>query len=219
MNRQSQWLFETPFILNTSYYSDPDVRLEFESKSENKFRNCSNTQKGSIQSAINQAIKSVRKAAAFVGSAYGRPTKMSPNKRQLLVKHFHTTDRENLRKILGKLLSIQQAFEEGLRIKCEVATCKEVGWCGYARTTQWFGGSGDIHICFDRRNKACNFANLSRDEQQAVIIHEVAHRHVGIDGDTYYWDTQNYRRLSPKKAMNNADSYAWFSVELGLLSP
>jgi|GEM_PF-3428360 len=34
MNRQSQWLFETPFPSNASYYSHPFVRLEFEDGEE-----------------------------------------------------------------------------------------------------------------------------------------------------------------------------------------
>jgi Lysine-specific metallo-endopeptidase len=218
MSRQSQWLFEAPLTSNTSYYSDLNVHLEFEDKPENEFKTCNDSQKRLIQRASDQAMKSVAKAEAFVGSAYGRPSKMSPNRRQLLVKHFHTTDRDDLREILGKLLSIRRALEKGLSIKCEATTCKVQGWCGYANTTQVFGGFGDIHICFDQRNKACNFANLNFNEQQAVVIHEVAHRHVGIDRDTYYW-SPGYSQLSPKKAMNNADSYAWFSVEMGLLLP
>ena len=61
--------------------------------------------------------------------------------------------------------------------------------------------------------------NLTPAAKAAVIIHEAAHRHVGIEDQVYVWEkpplsAKDYRRLSPAKAMNNADSYAWFCAEL-----
>jgi hypothetical protein len=105
-----------------------------------------------------------------------------------------------------------------LKFECET-NCGTGGKCGYAWATQWFGGYGDIHLCFDNRHGACSFLNLNSQEQAAVIIHEAAHRHVGIDDKVYVWErpplsSRDYSKLTSKEAMDNADSYAWFSVEL-----
>jgi len=91
--------------------------------------------------------------------------------------------------------------------------------CGYANATQWFGGFGKIRVCFDNRPTTCSFTKLNLQEQAALLIHEAAHRHVGIDDKAYVWEnptnsSRDYSKLTSKQAMDNADSYAWFCVEL-----
>jgi hypothetical protein len=203
---------------------DYDELDEEQKKPENEFENCSNLQKNRLQTASNWAKDAVSRAAAVVGSAYGRPDRMSPRTRQVLIKHFRTTDRDDLLKILLKLRSIKKAFEEGVNFKCETKCdpIRGVIPCGHALSTQWFGGFGDVHICFDSRPNGCDFTNLSAYSQTALIIHEVAHRYVGVHDQAFFNDARQAYfdssgrgvRLSSKNAMNNADSYAYFSLDL-----
>jgi hypothetical protein len=196
----------------------PATNLGQATRTENKFDDCSNAQKNAIEATFQIARRSVTNAAAVLGSVYGRPSGMSNRTRQLLERHFHTIDRDNILEIFRNLFRIDQAFQKGLKFECET-NCGTNRKCGYAWATQWFGGYGDIHICFDNRRGACSFLNLSPQEQAAVIIHEAAHRHVGIDDKAYVWErpplsSRDYSKLTSKEAMDNADSYAWFSVEL-----
>lgn len=196
----------------------PATNLGQAARIENKFDNCANTQKNAIEAAFLNARRFLSSAAAVLGTVYGRPSSMSNRTRRLLERHFHTTDRGNILKIFRNLFRIDQAFQKGLKFECET-NCGTGGKCGYAWATQWFGGYGDIHLCFDNRHGACSFLNLNSQEQAAVIIHEAAHRHVGIDDKVYVWErpplsSRDYSKLTSKEAMDNADSYAWFSVEL-----
>jgi len=189
-------------------------------KGENKFDQCWEPQKNVIQAAFLTARKFVNRASAVLGSGYGRPDRMTQRTRDLLNRHLHTTKRDNILRIFRTIFRIQQAFDKGLNFECET-NCRggKVRQCGYAWATQWFGGYGDIHICFDTRPGHCGFMSLTPEERAALIIHEAAHRHVGVDDKAYVWqrtppDPRDYSRLTPKQAMDNADSYAWFCVEL-----
>ena len=191
-------------------------------RTENKFDQCSVTQKNAIQAAFANAQRALNNAAAILGTAYGKGA-MAPRTRQLLNRHFHTTDRRNVGDILRNVFRIGQAFQKGLDFKC-LGYCGPLTTganprCGYASATQWFGGSGSIRLCFDNRPTTCSFTGLNLQEQAALIIHEAAHRRVGIDDKAYVWEnptnsSRDYSRLTPGQAMDNADSYAWFCVEL-----
>jgi len=197
---------------------------EEQEKPENEFENCSNVQKNRLQAVSNWARNAVTRAAGLVGNAYGRPDRISPRTGQVLIRHFRTTDHDDLLKILLKLRSIQKAFDKGVSFKCETKCdpIRGVIPCGHALSTQWFGGFGDVHICFDGRPKYCDVNRLSAYEQTALIIHEVAHRYTGIDDQAFYdavrqdyFDKSGTRvRLDAKRAMNNADSYAYFALDL-----
>jgi Lysine-specific metallo-endopeptidase len=180
-------------------------------KSENEFEDCSNAQKIEIQKAFERAMRAVRYAETFIGSAYGRPEKMSTKTRKLLHEHFHTTDHDDLREIFSKLVSIRHAFEKGISFECE-KEC-ETRILGYTYNTQWFGGHGNVHICFDTRSGGGDFAKKSLKLQKAIVIHEVGYRYVGLD-DNAYLHEKKYRMLSSKQAIDNADSYAGFVVDL-----
>lgn len=186
----------------------------------NKFDQCWEPQKNAIQAAFLNARRHVNRAAAVLGSGYGRPDRMAQRTRNLLNRHFHTTKRDDVLRIFRTIFWIQQAFDKGLKFECE-SNCQggKVRHCGYAWATQWFGGYGDIHICFDTRPGHCGFMSLTPEERAALIIHEAAHRHVGIDDKAYVWEnstnsSRDYGKLTPKQAIDNADSYAWFCVEL-----
>ncbi len=176
-----------------------------------KFSGCTGNQPNQIDSAVHDAKAALGKASSVIGSAYGKPSSLKGASKQLLLDHFHTTSRDDLLKILRTYISVEQAFEAGLKFQCETTCPKSAAGnvCGYAYNTQWFGGRGPIHICFD--TAGCDFAATVTNNQVALVIHEAAHRHAGIDDKVYNWDPK-YATLSAKDAMDNADSYAWFAV-------
>ena len=183
---------------------------------KHSFKCCSKSERTALNRSADRAIKALNRAESAVGSAYGRPDKMSKETQELLVYHLRTTRHEHLRKILDRFIRITQAFEKGIEFTCE-RDCE--GECGHAYATQLFGGFGNVHICFDTRYNHCHFTNsLTSQLQDATIIHEVAHRYVGIKGDTYHpsrgYRPAEYAKLTAAEAMDNADSYAFFAVEL-----
>lgn len=181
---------------------------------KSSFKGCTGNQPNEIDAAVEEGRKALNRAAGVVGSAYGQPAHMKAAHRQLLLDHFHTTDQDDLRDILGTYISIQGAFAKGLSFQCETSCPKtpKSQVCGYAYNHQWFGGSGPIHICFDPAG--CNFSPPTPvANQTALVIHEAAHRHAGIDDKAYRWEAA-YPKLSVKQAMDNADSYAWFATLL-----
>jgi peptidoglycan hydrolase-like protein with peptidoglycan-binding domain len=193
---------------------EPAAEFEKKAGPAHKFKDCTNTQKLLLIDVADRALTAVRHAASFVGSAHGRPDRMKPATRQLLLRHFHTTGRDDLRHILTRYMRIAKAIEDGIKFEgekqCKATPTGKV--CGYANMTQLFGGFGRVHICFDGRRGHCDFTSFPADQQEAIVIHEVAHRYVGID-DKAYLHEPKYATLKPKQALDNADSYAFFAVE------
>lgn len=178
---------------------------------KSSFKSCTGTQPNQIDTAVGTAKTALSQAARVVAGAYGRPAALTAANRQLLMDHFHTASKDDMRDILGTYISIERAFEKGLSFRCE-STCPTTPTsqvCGYAYNHQWFGGSGPIHICF--HSAGCDFSTTAAPNQTALVIHEAAHRHAGIDDKAYRWEA-GYSTLSPKQAKDNADSYAWFAV-------
>jgi Domain of unknown function (DUF4157)/Lysine-specific metallo-endopeptidase len=177
------------------------------------FQGCGKTETSLLDASAKRAAKALSYAKAVVGSAYGRPDKMSATTRNLLITNFHTTDRKHLRTILSEYIKIGTAFSDGVDFRCE-KQCKlpKVGHvCGYAASTQLFGGFGDVHICFDPKN--CDFRSTGNRDRDILLIHEVAHRYAGIDDKAYEFEAA-YATLSAGAALDNADSYAAFAVDL-----
>jgi LAS superfamily LD-carboxypeptidase LdcB len=193
---------------------EPADEGEMKASPPHSYKDCTDSQRLLLSDVADQALVAVRHAASFIGSAYGRPDRMKPATRQLLLRHFHTTRREDLRHILTRYMRIAKAFEEGIRFEgekqCISSTAGMV--CGYAQMTQLFGGFGSVHICFDSRPGHCDFSTFPLNEQKATVIHEVAHRYVGID-DKAYVHQPAYAKLTPKQALDNADSYAFFAAD------
>ncbi|MEP6844388.1 MAG: DUF4157 domain-containing protein [Panacibacter sp.] len=184
-----------------------------EEKPENELKSCPVPQKAQLLPIIEDARKAVSFATAVVATAWGRPDKIEPNRKKLLLDHFHTIDRGDLRDIMGKYISLEHVFDTGLEVKCETTCPKDAAGvvCGYAYNTQWFGGFGPIHICFDKTG--CDFTTTPKTNKIALIIHETAHRHTGVDDKAYKWDPKYYTQ-SADDAMDNADTYGWFAALL-----
>jgi hypothetical protein len=177
------------------------------------YSGCQGPQKAALDATVKLARTKIYAAASVVAGAYGRPGSVTAANKALLMTHFHTTDRDDMRSILGTYTSIGRAFDAGLKLECE-QTCPIKGTlqtCGYAINTQWFGGFGPMHICFDPAG--CNFTKLGAPDQIALVIHEAAHRHTGIDDRFYRWNS-GYATQSAKEAMDNADSYAYFAADV-----
>ncbi len=178
---------------------------------KSSFKSCTGNQPAQLDAAVATAETAMSGAASVVAGAYGRPAHVTAANKQLLLDHFHTTSKGDMRDILHTYVSIQAAFRKGLSLQCE-STCPTTATtqtCGYAYNHQWFGGSGPIHICFDPAG--CDFATTPAPNQTALVIHEAAHRHAGIDDKAYRWEPA-YPTLSANQAKDNADSYAWFAT-------
>ena len=177
------------------------------------YSGCRPAQQSALDATVKDARRKINAAASVVAGAYGRPGSVKAANKALLMKHFHTTDRDDMRSILGTYTSIGRAFDAGLELECEqkCPTAAKDITCGYAINTQWFGGFGPVHICFDPAG--CNFTKLGARDQIALVIHEAAHRHAGVD-DRVYEFLPGYARLSAKEAMDNADSYAYFAADV-----
>ncbi|PWT81910.1 MAG: hypothetical protein C5B58_09115 [Acidobacteria bacterium] len=92
------------------------------------------------------------------------------------------------------------------------------GWVGYVhprgpqkgiRSALCGFRNGEIHIDFQ------SFLGFSLNTNACIIIHEAAHKFVGILGDTY-GDNPNYPPDLQKKggSLDNADSLAWTAISL-----
>lgn len=179
------------------------------------FSHCPAGARTVLAASADRALKAVNNAAAFVGSAYGRPDRMHPQMRALLAKHFHTADHDDLRTILTNLIGIGKALKDGVRFECRTECAADPGGklCGYAATSQWFGGFGAVNVCFDPRPGHCRFDREPERTRDRIIIHEVAHRYKGIDDHAYCWKAE-YNRLTAGQALDNADSYACFALDM-----
>jgi hypothetical protein len=104
---------------------------------------------------------------------------------QILLDRFHTTRRDHLRRILGPYTSPTRLLKRdwNLSARHNVRNQQPAWYVGYAYNAQWFGGRGAIHICFDKTG--CDFATTAANNQVALVIHEAAHPHGGIDDKAY----------------------------------
>jgi hypothetical protein len=85
------------------------------------------------------------------------------------------------------------------------------GWVGYvhpraARNICGFR-NGEIHVDF------ATMVTFSLNTNACIIIHEAAHKYLGILGDTY-GDNVNYPPPLQNGGLENADSLAWTAISL-----
>jgi hypothetical protein len=170
----------------------------------NTYNDCTPAQRTAIQNAFNRARGKVNAAVTAVQTADSSHPTIAAHTRTLLNTHFHTTKKDDIQTILNRFRDIQRAFTAGVNFECE--TDCESGVQGYVYKFL-FWHLGRVHICFN------GFTQETASEQEAIIIHEVAHRFAGV-GDKAYVYESDYASLSPKKAMDNADSYAYFAIQI-----
>jgi hypothetical protein len=115
-----------------------------------------------------------------------------------LQANFHSTEAKVSSEVASTLGRIRSAFSGTIPVEVESE--------GTARAYVYVIWS-DIHLCPPW------FADPSPDARARTIIHECSHKYTGTDDKAYHWDGK-YATLSTKDALNNADSYAWFCMDV-----
>ena len=117
---------------------------------------------------------------------------------RLLMRHFHTTARDDIRTIVGHFNTIYSAMNASIDFECETECDANVAAYVYS---VW----SDVHLC-------PVWYALSPEGQANVIIHELAHDAANRDDEAYVWEA-SYATLSAADAIDNADSYSNFAEE------
>jgi hypothetical protein len=168
------------------------------------YDDCTPAQQAAIATAFTNALAFVRKANRALIAAVSQHPRLPPRVSAMLTQHFHTTDKNDIITIQRRMDDIEAAMSRGIDFECETSCDPGVG--GYV----WkfiFWEVGHVHICFNLFNQ------VSQDIREEIVIHEIGHRHVGLDDEAYSWQPA-YAKLSAKDAMDNADSYAAFARRL-----
>jgi hypothetical protein len=95
---------------------------------------------------------------------------------------------------------------------------------GYCTWSSWSGldsgllsawRNGEIHVAFKNMHES----GYSAKHYARVIIHEAAHKYLGVTDVKYAHQQAEYTALGFSDCLNNADSYAWaaLSLEAGFL--
>lgn len=150
------------------------------------------TQAAMISAAVTRAREILDHALAQIAS----PT--APKVAAALQANFHSTEAKVSTEVASKLQRIRNAFNGTIPVEVESE--------GTARAYVYVIWS-DIHLCPPW------FADPSADGRARTIIHECSHKYTGTDDKAYHWDPK-YASLSVKDALDNADSYAWFCIDV-----
>jgi hypothetical protein len=142
----------------------------------------------------------VTRARELLDNAIGRLGSPSdPRVAAALQANFHSTEARVVTEVTSKLQRIRSAFDGTIPIEVESE--------GTSRAYVYVIWS-DIHLCPPW------FNDPDPDGRARTIIHECSHKYTGTDDEAYHWDTANYAGLSVKDALDNADSYAWFCIDV-----
>lgn len=145
-----------------------------------------------IAAAVTRAREILDNAIAQIGSP------SAPKVSAALQANFHSTETKVSTEVSTKLSRIRNAFNGTIPVEVESE--------GTARAYVYVIWS-DIHLCPPW------FADPSADARARTIIHECSHKYTGTDDKAYHWDPK-YATISTKDALNNADSYAWFCMDV-----
>jgi hypothetical protein len=149
-------------------------------------------QAATIAAAVTRARAILDNAVAKIGSPG------TPQVQTALQNNFHSTEAKVSSEVATKLGRIRSAFNGTIPVEVESE--------GTARAYVYVIWS-DIHLCPPW------FADPDPDARARTIIHECSHKYTGTDDKAYHWDGK-YATLSTKDALNNADSYAWFCMDV-----
>ncbi len=116
----------------------------------------------------------------------------------LLNRHFHTTNRDDIKEIIEHYNDIYSAINSSIDFECETSCDDNVAAYVYRVWT-------DLHLC-------PIWYSLSDRKKANIIIHELAHDAAGRDDEAYIWEAK-YNTLSSEDAIDNADSYSNFADE------
>lgn len=92
----------------------------------------------------------------------------------------------------------------------EEGYCTWASWAGLDSGLLSSWNNGEIHVGF----KLLHDGGYSPEQYARVIIHEAAHKYLGVTDVKYAHQTVDYRNLSFNSCINNADSFAWAALSL-----
>lgn len=150
------------------------------------------TQATTISAAVTRARAILDNAISQIGSPG------TPKVATALQANFHSTEARVVSQVTSRLQRIREAFNGTIPIEVESE--------GTDRAYVYVIWS-DIHLCPPW------FADTNPDARARTIIHECSHKYTGTDDKAYHWDAK-YTTLSVKDALDNADSYAWFCIDV-----
>ena len=142
-----------------------------------------------IAQAVGRARELVDGALAALGNVEAN--------RAILEAHFHTAGAEGIQQIEASYHKIRNAFSGAIPLEVEIDT--DAGLCVY---TLWT----DIHLCPPWFQQAPG-------KRAGTLIHEMSHKYAGTDDEAYHHHAA-YASLAPGDALDNADSYQWFALDL-----
>jgi hypothetical protein len=128
-----------------------------------------------------------------------------------LVDNFHNVDRTSsptrityLDIIRESLAKTRRAFDHDLPI--EIETDDDSAYA-YVNSYWIVGPSGPIHLnpAWFQRTPAL---------RAKTVVHEACHRYDNDDDHAYKWDTATWQAMTAKQAVDNADSYAMFCLDV-----
>ncbi|MEO9871512.1 M35 family metallo-endopeptidase [Ekhidna sp.] len=169
-----------------------------------QFDNCTPIQRRKIANEIKSSLRKVIAARKALELIKNNPKIIPNHYKNLLKRHFRLNSDINI--MLEKLNKIEMSFSKGLEFECDNSCKSNIE----AYVPYYFFGliAGDVHICF------YYFHTISSFQRRRIIIHEIAHKYAGIDDHAYKWETSKYAGLKADKTIDNADSYAYFAMEL-----
>jgi hypothetical protein len=189
------------------------------------FSDCSKAQKALIWEAIFKAKRWVHRALWRVWAVMGDISNAAKSKEiedthDWLKSQFHLGTggkNENVFQevvtIYRNLYKIHNAFGTTLPFECESSSSGDE--YGYV-----YGGIWKTLIDRNIHFRPLFFDKTQMFEQMRYhgLIHEMAHKYAGIDGDVYE-GRKEFPTLAPQKAIQNADSYASFCHYVNLFAP
>lgn len=144
----------------------------------------------------------ITRARALLDNAIGKlGSPSSPDVQRALQFNFHSTESQAITEVLSKLQRIRAAFDGTIPIEVEAE--RDGNTRAYVYQI-W----SDIHLMPPW------FADPDADARARTIIHECSHKYTGTDDEAYRWESAKYAGLSVKDALDNADSYAWFCIDV-----
>lgn len=144
-----------------------------------------------ISDAVKRAKELLDNAISVIGGS-------SAKRNTALQANFHSTDAQVVQKVTAALNKIRSAFNGTIPVEVESD--------GTSRAYV-YGLWTDIHLCPPW------FADPDPDGRARTLIHECSHKYTGTDDEAYHWDPK-FATLSTKDALDNADSYSWFCIDV-----
>jgi hypothetical protein len=161
----------------------------------NEFEDCPADWRKEAEAALVLGRKWIANVLAGLSSL---PDPIPPVVATLLNRNFHTTDRDQVKKIVGHFNTISSAISSKIEFECETS-------CAKNELAYVYGIWSDLHLC-------PGWHSAGAAEQADTIIHEIAHDAANRRDKAYDWQPA-YATLSAAAAIDNADSYSTFARE------